>query len=162
MRTWRLLTVLLAAITLPAYAAALTIPGFEKSLLFKKFKLVDSDNWSLKVGGQNFLYNFQHPNGVDYLTIETGPSRSALKRMSVQFPSDLNVNRVSGRERELVLAALAFFAPKADKQAVMRYIDSQINTSYSGGSNSFPRKAFGALNVYAGRTQGTIIGFEIR
>lgn len=110
----------------------------------------------------NFLYHFQHPNGVDDLTIEAGPSRTSVKRLSVQFPSDLGVNRVTGRERAFVQAALAVFAPKVDQKAVMAYIDRQVNTSYDGGSRSFPRKTFGPIQVYAGRTQGTIIGFETR
>lgn len=145
-----------------AHAAAPTIQSFEKSAVFKKFTLVNSDSWALKVGGQNYLYDFEHPNGIDYLTIETGPTKNSLKRMSVHFPSDLSINKVEGREREFVVLALKFFAPKANQKAILKYIDSQINTSYDDGSSTYPRKVFGNIAVYSGRTGETIIGFELK
>jgi hypothetical protein len=155
-----LLFVLLAYSSSAFAAAYPTIVQFEKSSIFKNFSFVDKDNWKLKNGDTNYLYNFKHSNGFDYMNIEMGPSKTSVKVMSIGFPSDLDVNKIDGKEKAFILEALKYFSPKTDAKSVFKYIESQINTSYSGGSAVYPRKSFGNLKVYAGRTLSTVIGFE--
>lgn len=147
----------------PAAASQYSQEEFERSALFQASRLQDQDEWDLKAGGRNYLYRFDHPTlPGESMRVEFGPDAQAFTRGSVSWPGDLPEAVLDDGEERALREFLTFMASDADANAIVRYVRSQANVSYDGGSNEYPRKRFGLVDVYAGRTIELIVGVERR
>lgn len=149
--------------TPPTTESPFSQAAFERSTLFQANTLQEKDEWELKSGGRNYSYRFDHPTlPGESMGVEFRPAAQAFTEGSIRWPGDLPETVLDDGEARALRAFLAFIAPEADANAIVQYVRSQANTSYDGGSNEYPRKRFGAVDVLAGRTVELIVRVERR